>query len=181
LYIACDREGGKHVTLFNGQELTTNEVIPLDEEGTLMLGEDRKINIDLDTFFLKVRFSSSAHSSCHINLRASYKLPLNAETDASLLPHGILGQTTNKNRLVTSTELVVADAAGEEADAVMKGMNGEGAIEGVWQDYILESGDLFGTDFKYNRFVGSTAAGASKRRVQHEEDESSGFLHGASH
>jgi hypothetical protein len=168
LYVACDREKGERIMKFNGEDLRTNEVLPLDEEGTVMLGEDGKVTIDLVNFFLKVRFSSSAHSSCHINLRASYK-----PSDDAALPHGILGQTANKNRIID--------------DVSEPGMNGEGAIEGQWRDYIIASGDLFGSDFKFNRFVGASAeASVSKKRSNSSsssdnEAHEAGFLHGASH
>jgi len=31
-------------------------------------------------------------------------------------------------------------------------LQGEGTIEGVWMDYNIHGDDLFGLDFKYNRF-----------------------------
>ena len=87
--------------------------------------------IDSYPFTIRMWFSSSRHSSCHITLKAAYSAK---GTD---YPHGVLGQTVNPK--------IVAPNG-------VKTMQGEGVIEGHWTEYRIAGDDLFGTFFKYNKF-----------------------------
>lgn len=91
-----------------------------------------QVLIDSYPYTIRMWFSSSRHSSCHITLKASY-----VQNPFGKYPHGVLGQTANPD--------VVAMTG-------VKTMQGEGVIEGDWTDYRIDGDDLFGISFKYNKF-----------------------------
>ena len=67
-------------------------------------------------------------------------------TVGRIAPHGIIGQSFDGNKLTVSGKL---DKYGD-APSFTTSAQAEGAIEGVYTDYIVPS--PFSTDFRYARF-----------------------------
>mmetsp|Transcript_13126 Transcript_13126/g.14546 ORF Transcript_13126/g.14546 Transcript_13126/m.14546 type:complete len:550 (-) Transcript_13126:103-1752(-) len=90
---------------------------------------NKRTTITTPIIKMSVRFSSSKHSSCHLNLRtkALFSIP-----DEDI--HGVLGQTHHPDKYGLSGE----------------NDQGLGVIDGTWQDYIVE--DLFATKFFYDLY-----------------------------
>eukprot|EP00028_Trichosphaerium_sp_Am-I-7-wt_P004854 CAMPEP_0168524602 /NCGR_PEP_ID=MMETSP0405-20121227/10754_1 /TAXON_ID=498012 /ORGANISM="Trichosphaerium sp, Strain Am-I-7 wt" /LENGTH=494 /DNA_ID=CAMNT_0008546853 /DNA_START=242 /DNA_END=1726 /DNA_ORIENTATION=+ len=120
LLYACNREDHEYIVTFNNNRVQPGDKI---ESGSLSierkLRENGKTILKTPEYSVQMHFSSSKHSSCHINLKINYN------PKKGTRPHGVLGQTSYSNEL-----------------------------EGEDTDYIVKSGDLFGHDFKYDRFVG---------------------------
>jgi len=55
-------------------------------------------------------------------------------------PKGVLGQSANI----------------EKKNLVGTGPQAEGLIDGEYQDYLLQSNDIFGDDFVFNKYIGVT-------------------------
>jgi len=137
LRFACNRGFDEHIISIDGEELIKSKPLHFADEKEAMIirGVNDKLTIDYHPYILRAWFSSSRHSSCHITLRASF-----ASATAMASPHGVLGQTANP--LVH----------GQTAVGGVKSLQGEGLIEGHWTDYNIIGDDLFGSNFKYNRF-----------------------------
>jgi len=56
-------------------------------------------------------------------------------------PHGLLGQTAHHTQ----------EFGGTLEGGMLRGGEGEGVIEGNHEEYIVS--DMFGDDFKYNRYT----------------------------
>jgi len=79
--------------------------------------------------------------------------PLRDVSASVVAPHGLIGQTFDGDG-------VAVDGATDDYSAYVvytKAM-GEGAIEGVASDYVIDRADPFSTAFKYSRFGASSAA-----------------------
>lgn len=146
LRVECDRDDERHIIELDGSELpalTIRSFETPDGPATVSRDDQDRVSIDLPRYFFKLRFSSSSHSSCHINMRANYRAAIRA--DSSLLqrpgsktPHGVLGQTADSNR---------------EFPSFGTGPQGEGMVEGSWQDYLIANDNLFGTQFTFTRWA----------------------------
>lgn len=136
LQFGCNRGETDHIIEFDGQPMIPGQAYTLGEKQSLVLrDESDKITVDFHPYLIRAWFSRSTHSSCHITLRTTYQMGTTAT-----LPHGVLGQTASSDVLGA----VLVNGA--------KPLQGEGTIEGNWQDYKLDSNNLFGSDFKFNRF-----------------------------
>jgi len=165
LRFACNRGYAEHIVEFDGQELLKSKPFSLSDENYAMVIRDvnDKITIDYHPFLLRAWFSSSRHSSCHITLRSSY-----SGGSAMTLPHGVLGQTVSP--------LVLANNA-----LGPKSMQGEGIIAGHWKDYEIIDDDLYGTNFKFNRFDETLDSESNfLNQGQNEESEEAGDTMSAS-
>merc|ERR1712226_344611 len=67
-------------------------------------------------------------------------------------PHGVLGQAYDQDKLAVNGKLDTEVKSG----ATTTTAQAEGAIEGTWEDYIME--DKFSTKFKYARYGLTKAA-----------------------
>lgn len=74
----------------------------------------------------------------------------NADADV-VAPHGILGQAYDQDKIAVDGKLDEEKTGESTTEA-----QAEGAIEGVWEDYIMS--DKFSTAFKYARFGLTKAA-----------------------
>jgi len=73
------------------------------------------------------------------------------EVEADVVaPHGIIGQAYDGDTIAVSGKLD-ADRSGETTTTAQA----EGAIEGTWEDYIMET--PFATDYKFSRFDATAA------------------------
>jgi hypothetical protein len=73
---------------------------------------------------------------------------------AAVAPHGLVGQGFDGLHIEGKTDNYQPDAAGVFTTSAQ----GEGAIEGVIHDYIVDSNDPFSAAFKYGRFDARIAA-----------------------
>jgi len=151
LFISCDRalDGDYkkkytgHVLELNGQSIADSVKRDYEMDGfKLRLNEKRhRLTIEHDVYTFNIQYSSSARSSCHINLRASVRTQKSVQqannriTSTHLCPHGVLGQT------VRSTPNLKSD-----------GRNGEGVIEGIYTSYHVFGNKIFGDQFDFNCF-----------------------------
>jgi hypothetical protein len=145
--VECDRVSERHIIQIDGQELESMSVKSFDTPdgpATVTRDDQDRVSIDLPRYYLKLRFSSSGHSSCHINMRANYRTIVptphgkHSVGASSMPPHGVLGQTADPSR---------------NFPAFGVGPQGEGIVEGRWQDYLIEGDDLFGTQFSFTRWA----------------------------
>jgi len=130
LLVKCDvaRDGLQYIVAFNGEQLEPQ--MKVNTKFTeVYRTQDDKVVIEVPRYRFIINFSSSKHSTCHLNMRAKYRAGDYPK------PHGILGQTANISTVKKSL-----------------GMQGEGIIEGVWMDYRIVGDELFGKQFKFNRF-----------------------------
>ena len=74
-------------------------------------------------------------------------VPTVAEDSLAVHPHGIIGQSFDGDALAIDGKQDVYEGAEMTTSAMA-----EGAIEGVWKDYLMDS--KYSTDFKYSRFGG---------------------------
>mmetsp|Transcript_20792 Transcript_20792/g.23129 ORF Transcript_20792/g.23129 Transcript_20792/m.23129 type:complete len:465 (-) Transcript_20792:92-1486(-) len=135
IFISCDRNNLTHRMELNYAPLNPGDVHRLPF-GVVKVSRSNKTRLVVltDNYRLSVRFSSSRHSTCHLNMRTKYTSPASHGMVVETQPHGVLGQTAGKPVLVIDNP----------------GMNGEGIIEGIWTDYIVT--DIFSTEFKYSQF-----------------------------
>lgn len=160
LLVECDRDNARHIALLNGKPITPKIVHELGY-GSVYSTNDLKLKINIGDYFFKVKFSSSNHSSCHINFRSKFN------GDAAVVsqniesrPHGVLGQTIGKKVIKIDQKKV---------------MQGEGIIDGVWTEYQIVGDDIFGDDFKYNRYNEVIAKNKKSENVYYKEASAVGF------
>eukprot|EP00028_Trichosphaerium_sp_Am-I-7-wt_P008763 CAMPEP_0168521358 /NCGR_PEP_ID=MMETSP0405-20121227/8614_1 /TAXON_ID=498012 /ORGANISM="Trichosphaerium sp, Strain Am-I-7 wt" /LENGTH=769 /DNA_ID=CAMNT_0008542573 /DNA_START=42 /DNA_END=2351 /DNA_ORIENTATION=- len=136
LLIACNRAAGTREIFFNDKPIEDATDLKFCRGakkmaiGDIHTKDNKKVSITLDRYKFNVRFSSSKHSSCHINFRSKYTW------GDYPIPHGVLGNTANKKRTTPLTS---------------NGRQGEGILQGSMMDYFVKDG-LWGKDFKYNNF-----------------------------
>mmetsp|Transcript_7568 Transcript_7568/g.8300 ORF Transcript_7568/g.8300 Transcript_7568/m.8300 type:complete len:739 (-) Transcript_7568:110-2326(-) len=134
LVFKCNRdsENTKSI-LLNGKEVAEGSFTDLGVATVVQTGlKNGKTRITTKHGYkFSMRFSSSRHSTCHINFKTSYQ-PIQGHS----LPHGVLGQT-----------------AGLPSNLVGDDMNSPNIVEGNVEDYIVQEGDLFGTTFKFNKYT----------------------------
>jgi len=124
LYFECDRSNQTHIARLNGRDLEPGRRLKGNVLGVKRTErENGKTFIMVGGYRLTVRFSSSKHSSCHINFKMSYRQQTGAD-----LPHGVLGQTSHEGSNTTDF-----------------------AVEGTLWDYAVKDG-VFGSEFAYNQF-----------------------------
>jgi len=131
LLFKCFREEGEHILSLNDKTIETRKAKHLAFGEIKMKGNDQ-LEIKMDHYHLRFRFSSSKHSSCHINMRVSYFSEREFEA-----PHGVLGQTADRNREWKTME--------------SHHPQGESIIEGKMEDYIV--GNLFDPHFTFSRYL----------------------------
>jgi len=84
-------------------------------------------------------------------LDVSAKALYDADHDV-VAPHGLFGQSYDGDDVAVDGKV---DARG--GDETTTSAQAEGAIEGVYTDYEIDSADPFGTSFKYSRFDATAA------------------------
>lgn len=119
------------------------KVVPASEGAKVSVTQLGRWAIDLSSaqYFDEARGEKRKMHRVDVNVR-----PLTTAVEhEAVAPHGIIGQTFDGDNLAVS---------GAQDDynksVVVTSAQGEGAIEGSWEDYIVPS--AFETDFKYGRF-----------------------------
>lgn len=177
LYIACDRaldadekkKYGGHVIVLNGESIAESAQRQFEGDGfKLKLNERRhRLTIEHEVYTFTVQFSSSARSSCHLNLRSSFRSQKSVQQGPNRMPtehscpHGVLGQTVRPTPLNKSS-----------------GRNGEGVIEGIYTSYLEANGDVFGDSFEFNCFNPKYNGVLNGFGYNEEEELEEGVLHG---
>jgi len=128
--ISCDRENSRKIVSIDNADFNPASHFTEDHV-TYKLSKNKRFTLITPFIRISVRFSSSKHSSCHLNLRTKI---ISSIKDDDI--HGILGQTLHENKRYS----------------VSKDEQGTGMIDGIGEDYQLDSEDIFGTDFKFNKF-----------------------------
>ena len=110
----------------NGEELTVGQVVQLTfadgRQGYIAYNSTHEVTLKAGLFEMEVESSDA-----FLNLRSVRVSGADWSELKEEKAHGLLGQTWQLRK-------------------------GQSAIEGKVDDYLLESEDLFGTDFMYNRF-----------------------------
>lgn len=83
---------------------------------------------------------------------------------AAVAPHGILGQGFDGRHIEGAKDNYVPDANG----LFRTSAQGEGAIEGRIEDYLIDPANPFATDFRFGRFDKSSAPPRDTRRLSKE-------------
>jgi hypothetical protein len=153
--------GGAIVNLVSNSQVQLNALFAEWEDGKTYMAA-------LGICGYRRRIVVSLHDVCDQRMPGARHVPIRA--DGSRLRVAVGGQSFAIDRcrdhgLLQVPHLdiddlsIAADSHGlygqvvgrADIDPVPGAEDGEGVIEGVWEDYIV--GDLLGSDFKFNRFV----------------------------
>jgi len=134
-----DKDGNADI---NG-EMVTDGVRHLDGGATVEVSSkpgSRKLRFTCLDYSVRLAVKEEHNERLYLNQRVTISNHRVATIMSSgISPHGLLGQTADLDGKARHGKI--------GADA-----QGEGAIEGSYKDYEIMSGNVFGDDFKFNRF-----------------------------